>query len=378
VTTNLTCTPHSSGAGLYSVRSNILNNGQVLFTGGDNYADGVGGSAICAAIFDPQTNTLSTINPMTTERYLQSSTKMSDGRVLIAGGIVDNLGFHSYHGSAEIYDPRTGAFSTTGAMTDSRYGHSGTLMPNGEILIAGGANSDALAWVDLYDTLTAAFSRTGSLPSPRYLYAAALLPNAMTLVVGGNGGNGLNDALATADLYAPPNAVNIGMPLQGDIAFGSGVTIATEFNHPAAVEWIDVYIDGQFLAASPPETFTWNASKVAANGLHVISAKAFNSSGSLVGTASVDVNVANGPVALFWPKENAIVSHKVAIAATLQPGVSWVDFYIDGRIIRATPPTTIYWDSTTVANGKHTLSAKGFDSSNQLVGSDSVIVNVSN
>jgi hypothetical protein len=110
----------------------------------------------------------------------------------------------------------------------------------------------------------------------------------------------------------------------------------------------------------------------------VISVTGFNQADAVVGIAALTVNVSGGPVALFWPKEKATVSHKVAVAATLQPGVQWVDFYIDGKFLKATPPKTIYWDSSTVANGNHTLSAKGFDSSDQLVGYDSVVINVSN
>ena len=97
-----------------------------------------------------------------------------------------------------------------------------------------------------------------------------------------------------------------------------------------------------------------------------------------MGTSAVSVNVANGPVALFWPKENATVSHKVAVAATKGTGVQWIDFYVDGKFLKPTPPNTIYWDSSTVANGSHTLSARGFNSSGQLAGSDSVVVNVLN
>jgi hypothetical protein len=103
-----------------------------------------------------------------------------------------------------------------------------------------------------------------------------------------------------------------------------------------------------------------------------------NTHQQVVGSSSVTVNLANGPVAMFWPKENATVSHQVAVAATKGTGVQWIDFYLDGKFVKATPPNAIYWDSTAVANGSHTWSAKGFNSSGQQVGSDAVIVNVQN
>ena len=90
------------------------------------------------------------------------------------------------------------------------------------------------------------------------------------------------------------------------------------------------------------------------------------------------VNLANGPVAVFWPKENATVAHNVAIAATKGTGVQWIDFYLDGQFQKATPPNTIYWDSSKVGNDSRTWSLKGFNSSGQVVGTDSVVINVLN
>jgi hypothetical protein len=230
----LTCQPLNYYSGLYDVRSNILNNGEVLFTGGSNLFDGEGASAVCAELFDPSTNTLFTTNPMTNDRDRQSSTLMADGRVLVAGGltfVMHPTYSEDYHGSAEIYDPRTGVFTTTGAMTDSRYDHSGTLLPNGQVLIVGGANSAPavpLPWVDLYTPSASAFSRTGSLPAGRYLHTTIALPNGLTLVTGGLDSSG--NALASALVYTPPTPVNIGRPQQGDIVFGSSVTIQAEYD----------------------------------------------------------------------------------------------------------------------------------------------------
>src|SRR5271165_4896427 len=59
---------------------------------------------------------------------------LQDGRVLIAGGTVENGVFRN---SAEL-DPATGRFSTTDNMQSRRAGHSATLLLNGTVLIAGG------------------------------------------------------------------------------------------------------------------------------------------------------------------------------------------------------------------------------------------------
>jgi hypothetical protein len=71
---------------------------------------------------------------MTTARWGQSATLLSDGRVLIAGGN-DQLKVLT---SAELYDPATGSFSPTGSMATPRGYHTTTLLPDGRVLIAGG------------------------------------------------------------------------------------------------------------------------------------------------------------------------------------------------------------------------------------------------
>ena len=61
---------------------------------------------------------------------------LQDGRVLIAGGMVENGAFLS---SAGLFDLATAArFSTTDNMQSRRVGHSATLLLNGTVPIAGG------------------------------------------------------------------------------------------------------------------------------------------------------------------------------------------------------------------------------------------------
>jgi hypothetical protein len=67
--------------------------------------------------------------------------------VLVVGG-VDSGGNDLT--SAELYDPVTGVWSTTGSLATGRGSHTATLLPNGKVLVSGGYNAGPLASAELY------------------------------------------------------------------------------------------------------------------------------------------------------------------------------------------------------------------------------------
>jgi len=72
-----------------------------------------------------------------TVREWQTATLRSDGQVLITGG----AGVSVAPGTtalAELYDPKSGTFSSTGSMSTARYMQTATLLSDGRVLIAGG------------------------------------------------------------------------------------------------------------------------------------------------------------------------------------------------------------------------------------------------
>jgi Galactose oxidase, central domain len=133
-----------------------------------------------------------------TPRTRHTSTLLPNGNVLVAGGI-GNYDNYNYLTTTELYDPVTGFFTSSGGMIAGRWAHTATLLPTGKVLIVGGQvyGVGITASCELYDPATGTFTSTGSLSVPRYLHTATLLPNGKVLIAGGNLASNI------AELYDP-------------------------------------------------------------------------------------------------------------------------------------------------------------------------------
>jgi hypothetical protein len=143
----------------------------------------------------------STISPtgnMTAPRSGHTATLLPNGQVLIAGGMERNGVFFR---SAELYDPMSARFAAASRnMSTQRVGHSATLLASGRVLIAGGWSSEGLlASAELYDPKTELFTPTGSMSVARGDFSATLLANGKVLVAGGES----SGALLSAEIYDP-------------------------------------------------------------------------------------------------------------------------------------------------------------------------------
>ncbi len=176
----------------------VLSDGRVLIAGGVDMD--IPEVLVSAELYDAATGTFSPTGPMATARAGHTATLLSDGRVLIAGGRnLDGGRDWIALSSAELYDPATGTFSPTGPMATARTGHTATLLSDGRVLIAGGdAGGDVVTTAELYDPKTGTFSPTGSLATARELHTATLLSDGRVLIAGGSDGS---RDLASAELY---------------------------------------------------------------------------------------------------------------------------------------------------------------------------------
>ncbi len=182
-----------------------LTDGRVLICGGTSTAK-VGGVLSSAELFDSNTRRFIPTGSMTAERMGHTITMLRDGRVLITGG-ARNIGFRSELSSAEIYDPSTGTFATTGSMRTPREGHTATMLRDGRVLIVGGSDNGThtLDSAEIYDPASGAFTSAGHLNQPREAHVATLLHSGKVLIAGGGRGGmpGGYISYDTAELFDP-------------------------------------------------------------------------------------------------------------------------------------------------------------------------------
>jgi hypothetical protein len=195
VPVQLTLTPTGAMAHARSGHAaTLLDDGRVLVTGGHNgrsepgvTTEGLSRTNLTAELYDPATETfLSTGDPVE-PRLGHTSTLLKDGHVLLVGGLADKA-------SAELYDPPTGRFMPTGAPAAARSEHVAVRMSDGRVAIIGGsADGEALPGIEIYDPAAGTF---GPGPTDHLLArvdpSAVLLHDGRVLVVGGLG---VGDAL---------------------------------------------------------------------------------------------------------------------------------------------------------------------------------------
>jgi Galactose oxidase, central domain/Kelch motif len=187
----------------------LLPNGKVLIVGGF-----AGNTTYLASteLYDPATNTFAAAAStpvMNTARRSATATLLPNGKVLIAGGY--SSGLHVDLTSTDLYDPASNTFApaaSTPVMNTARDSATATLLPNGKVLIAGGeAVGETFASTELYNPVTNTFAAAASTPvmnTPRTAFAATLLPNGNVMLVGG-----ANDTITgpiflnSVDLYTP-------------------------------------------------------------------------------------------------------------------------------------------------------------------------------
>jgi N-acetylneuraminic acid mutarotase len=230
----------------------LLANGQVLVVGGEE----VDVQATTAELYDPATGKWTQTGSVQTTRWGHTATLLQSGKVLVAGGLVRQTGLHGTSPallSAELYDPATGTWQPTGALVRPRGLHAATRLQDGRVLIVAGQPNDDIidgfytSDAELYDSRTGLWSSTGNTGVPRGAGATAtLLTDGKVLVTGGDIYDGafcsLFDPAAGWGITGSMNVARFGNTatlLRGGevLAFGGTDDNSAELYDPATGGW---------------------------------------------------------------------------------------------------------------------------------------------
>jgi protein-S-isoprenylcysteine O-methyltransferase Ste14 len=178
----------------------LLRDGKVLVAGG--VLDVFDQTATpTAELFDPATGTWSTTGSLMAARAHHVAIRLPDDRVLVLGGYDRDIALST----VELYDPATGRWSPGSPMDPLREGFEATLLNDGNMLVTGGYNRVVrtyLASAEFYDPASDSWSAVASMGTPRAGHVATLLADGWVLVAGGT--NGPNQGgLASAELHNP-------------------------------------------------------------------------------------------------------------------------------------------------------------------------------
>jgi N-acetylneuraminic acid mutarotase len=197
----------------YGHTATLLQDGNVLIAGGSDDGD-LWTTLDSVELYDPVAGTWTSIDSLTTGRVLDRATLLPSGKVLASGGYT--RGYNSPPtslNSAELYDPATRNWSYTGSLNRARNSHTTTLLPSGQVLVAGGDDWNRrvnLTSAELYDLSTASFTITADLNTARLDHSATLLPSGKVLVAGGF--NNISGILDSVELY-DPGALPVSNPI---------------------------------------------------------------------------------------------------------------------------------------------------------------------
>lgn len=179
----------------------LLSNGQVIAAGGlDRKSLGFKATAR-AELYDPATQKWTTTGSMKVARWALDAITLPDGKALFAGGSAAFSPVAALD-TAEVYDPAAGTFALTkNKLSVGRQSLGLSLLKDGRVLLTGGnptgnnLNGNGVTAVDIYDPDTNEFRAAASLNEGRALHAQLTLKDGRVIVIGG--------AQTSSEIYDP-------------------------------------------------------------------------------------------------------------------------------------------------------------------------------
>jgi subtilisin family serine protease len=183
----------------------------------------------------------------------------------------------------------------------------------------------------------------------------------------------------------PPTSA-LTAPASGATVFNT-VDLTASASDNFAVTHVDFFVGDALIGTdiTAPYSVPWNTRGVA-NGSHPLTARAWDAAGfsntSKAVTVVVDNDYTAPSVSVMAPTEGVQVMGGVSLqaSATDERGIARVEFYVDETLVGsdATAPYYGLWDSRTMANGSHVVTARAIDMSGNKGNSGAVNVLVDN
>jgi hypothetical protein len=190
----------------------------------------------------------------------------------------------------------------------------------------------------------------------------------------------------TSDATAP--TVSLSAPAPGAVVSGT-LSVSATASDNVGVKGVQFLLDGQNLGAedvSAPFAVSWNTTS-ASNASHTLSARARDAAGNQKTSSAVSVTVQNKDttpptVSIAAPLSGSTVSGTISVSANASDnvGVAGVQFRIDGHNLGAEDtqsPFSVTWNTGSVAEGSHIVSAIARDAAGNPTSSAPISVTVS-
>ena len=289
-----------------------------------------------------------------------------DDAILISGGQAKDIGFGllmgfntaiAINGSGHILGK--GWTYCDGSFCQLEY----TFLDGGAVLFYAASTPDSAGWSSL---IGSAINDAGQIAG-----------------IGNNANSGGQRAFLMTPIPLP--TVSITSPASG--AFIGGIfEVDASATDATGVAGVQFKLDGANLGAeviAAPYVTLWNTT-LSAGGTHVLSAVARDASGVTGTAAPVNVTVDNVPpsVSITAPASGAMVSGTITFSAraTDNLAVFGVQFKVDGMYLGpevTTAPYAIRWNTASVPNGIHALTAVARDAAGNT-STSAVTVHVTN
>lgn len=180
----------------------LLDDGRILVAGGK-----VNNTIHASAeIYNPQTNKWTKVSDMNYKRRNFLLVKLNDGRVMAIGGKgrkADNSTETSPLKTVEIYDPETNKWTLATSMNEKRVSFSGVTLEDSKVLVIGGGSDSkvdtAKNTAEIYDPKTDEWTKVAPMLEPRFGHDSVLMKNGKVLVTGGS--NPDSSYLRSSEVY---------------------------------------------------------------------------------------------------------------------------------------------------------------------------------